>query len=794
MFRTKTKRAAGGTSVAQRKRKEIDEDEDEDDGADAVAAPAAVAVDDSADEVAAEDALLARMRERNKARRHARPTASTGGASSASTTSANAANGRSQIPTSIGGALSFEAEAESSTRASKRRIRPNLLVGGDQALPSDAADDDIDTGVAAGANAYSQAALAALRKQQNVLLSGERHEASKDGEDMDELEGATVVVTEEDDDVPMAIDDNDNNVNPAEEEPDEADAFIPLDSQRLQSRKKRNRVTFGVPAAAPRPSQATEEVVDDDSNDDDEEERRWEADVMRRGGLRSINRTDASSGGAGSASASASASSAGADKPLHAYPTHRRILTSTLPDVLAKLQRSLDTATVETGRTERELARIAAETALIQDRVGQQQTQLRVASDEFEYFQSIEDFVESLSFCLRAKEREIAANEREVVALRVTNIRSLRDKDTQQAQMITDALKAADVITEAGGANAGLQLFSTVVDSDRADTAAGVDSATSEKLARGFVDRTPAIPQPPAASGFDVFADAIDALSSLASVHARFEAWRTRFPDVYARCYCDLALETLYAPYVQAELLFWDPLSVAGAAAGPPWSFASHFDWVRVLQPQSSPTDDDNDDSRHRIVAALVRDAVLAKTLTATAQYFDPFSALHTQSLCVVLEEVGKRPLCAAVCAAMTSRVVAEAAAQFVAAAKLVPLVSLVDETSALAATFAAYELGRFNALLDNALTLFVALPRDAAADSAQTAGFRCVMQLLHQLLAYLSHCQRAQQTRLVARAVQTAAQLTASPFLQQRLASSSQERELQHLLALFAPFCTVQS
>ncbi|TYZ63002.1 hypothetical protein PybrP1_009808 [[Pythium] brassicae (nom. inval.)] len=792
MFRTK-KRAAGSSSVAQRKRKEIDEDEDKDGGAEPVTAAAAVAIDDdvadAADEAAAEDALLARMRERRNARRN-RPTASTTGASSTSAASAAIASatsgGRYQPPASTGGALSFEAEAKGSSRTSKSRIRPNLLAGEQQ--PADAADADADT----SANAYSHEALAALRKQQNVLLSGASERDAKDASGdaaMDELEGATVVAgEEEEEDEAMAIDDS--NAEPAtevaveEEEEEEADDFIPLHSQLLQSRKKRSRVTFGVHAAAPRPAQTTEEEVDED----DEEERRWEADIMRRGGLR------APSNGAPAAGFHAAASAAAGN--AHGYPTRRHVPTRSLADVLTKLQRSLDSARFETDRAERELARIEAETALIQESVSAQRAQLRVASDEFEYFQGVEDFVKGLSFCLRAKVREIDANEREVAALRVATIRSLRDADAQRAQAIAAALVAAGAITAAAGAS-GLQLFAASSDahglSRRSDaSSSGVDSATAEALARGFVDRTPAIPQPPPDSAFDVFADAIDDMNSLAHVHARFEAWRVRFPSVYARCYCALALETLYAPYVRAELLFWDPLSVGaapGAGAGPPWRLAS-FDWVRVLQARADT--DDADDSGP--VAALVRDVVLAKALSATTQYFDPFSALHTRSLCALLEEVGKRPTCAAVCAPMATRVATEAAAQFVAAAKLVPLVSLWELPSsgdgdgagsaaaAVAADFAAYELGRFHALLDNALAFFVALPRDAAMDSGQSAGFRCVMQLLHQLLAYLSHCQRTQQTRLVARAAQTAAQLTASPFLQQLLASSSQEHELQHM------------
>lgn len=769
MFRTKKKSsggAAGSGGGAQRKRKSADVAADDVDdtaaAAAAVSAGEAETVDGAED---ADDALLKRMRERNSARR--------------GRTSASASTSRShpRVSAAGGGALSFEAEGEASaSRSSKTRMQPNLL--------HDASDG---FAAAPSGGAYSLEALAELRKQQNVLLRGdvgvneEQEETSAQQVSvdvaMDEIDGATVVVEEEEVEIPVGDD-----------SPAEADEFIPLRSKLMQARKKRSRVTFGVHESAERPTQ-NPEIVEVEDDEEEDEGRQWEEDIMRRGGLR-----------AQSAAQSAS------DAPKHfaahktTYPTRRRVPSGTLAGVLTKLQRSLDAANFENDRAERELARIGAETQLIKESVATQREQLLASSEEFEYFQVVEDYVKGLSFCLREKIREIDANEREIAKLRVENVRSIRDADAKRAQDVANKLVAIGAIASADVH--GLRIFEA--DSDCTLPSMGnasVDSELAELLKCGFVDRTPAIrPSEQESDGaLDVFADAIDDMNSLEHVYGRFQEWRAKFPQVYASCYCDLALEKLYAPYVRAELLFWDPLSVCDTAgSSTSWGFGS-FRWRSVLlQHVKRPSGGDAgvDDGP---VAALVRDVVFGKTLSATSLYFDPFSSLHTRSICALLEEVEKHAGYADVSAQVLQRVVQEAATQFVAAAKLVPLVAIGEKLvggggdSSSAATisdFATYQLGRFNALLDNVLTFFVALPRDASADSGQSAGFRCIMQVLHQLLAYLSHCERAHKTLLVPQAALTVSQLTASPYLQQLLASSSQEQELQHVLALFAPFC----
>lgn len=762
---------------------------------------------DDADED--EDALLARMRDRN-AKRGKLKNAMTFSSKASNSVKKNAVDDAViHTQSSAFGSLSFADDevhkADSSTTSSKRqgrlKIRPNLL-------PSNVvAEDEEADGSSKPANSYTFEMLDALRKEQKVLL---RTAAGKDGKlesqtsasvaagdiDMAEMEGATIVLEEEEEQVEI-------EVQPAEED----EEFIPLHSKMMQSRKKRNRVTFGVHSSGPKLSKTTEvdEPTDsgDDENEDDDQNRKWEEELMRRGGHHVLpTDSDMSRGFSGSGGAASKKT----------YPTRRKVPNGSLSDVLTKLQRSFDAATFENDRAERELARIDAEVLLIEESVKKQRQELLTSSEEFEYFQVVEDYVKGLSFCLREKVREIDANEKEVATMRVANIRSIRDAEARHAREITNRLMETGAITYADVR--GLQIFDAEADAALPSVfSSGLNNEVAEKIKRGFVDRTPAIQQED--NALDVFADAVDDMNSIQHVYGRFQEWRSKFPEVYKNCYCDIALEKLYAPYVRAELLFWDPLSVAKPMeSGKAWGYES-FEWFQVLRQHISSSSQQQPSSAAIEMSgslsvddgptvAQIRDVVLAKALDATTSYFDPFSALHTRSICVLLEEMAKYDGYTQYCAQALTSLVTAVTTQFASESKLIPLIAVREKKQQLRGgtgseatiyDFAAYQFGRFNALLDNLLTFFVALPRDAAAGSSQTAGFRCVMQVLHHLLAFLSHCQRVQKMLLVLlmpQTMQTVKQLTSSPYLQQLLASSSQEQELKHVLALFAPFVAI--
>lgn len=811
MFRSRTKKVNGaGAGAGARKRTVVDEDADaavsngvaadQDKRADNAEDAPAVVGDRNDENESDDEALLARMRSRNAKRNKvtSASTVRTTSSSNSSSSQQHAAESSSHAAKG-GGTLSFDDAQPAGERSSRKRskIRPNLLASSEAlgAVTADSASDNTTSST----SSYSLEMLAALRKEQNVLPASaagvdteKAADAAPSAEDvtMAELDGATIVTNE-----PSSA-----GAQAEAEEGSGDDDFIPLNAKVLKSRKDRSRVTFGVESNAPplskthRVDEPVDNSGDDDDDDDASERQQWEDELMRRGGFSSRR----------SAATGATSSSASTTAALPTYPTRKRVPTASLDDVLAKLQRSFDAATFENDRASRELARLDAEQQLLAESTTAHVAQLKTASDEFEYFQVVEDYVKGLSFCLREKVKELDTIERDVTARCVAMIRSRCDADLQRAQDIATALVAANAIAAAAEAP-GLQIFHALDNRAFAGLFDGDDSssvrALTETLQRGFVDETPTI-ELDAASRIDVFADAVDDMNTLAHVCRRFHEWRTMFPAVYASCYCDLALETFYAPYVRAELLVWDPLSVA---TGSSWTLES-FAWFRVLRQHASASTDDGSSAADPAVVQ-VRDVVLSKARAAVAAYFDPFSSLHTRSVSLVVEQVGKHAGYTVACAPALERLAAAVVAQFVAAAKRVPLIAFSDDqqsqngdakktaSDATVLAFASFELSRFTALLDNVLTFFVALPRasgDAAADAIQTAGFRGVMQVLHQLLAYLRHCAHTHKTLLVPQAAQTAAQLTTSPYLQQFLASSSShEHELQRVLALLAPFCT---
>ncbi|KAF1335319.1 Gc-rich sequence dna-binding factor 2, partial [Globisporangium splendens] len=818
MFRSKTKKSSGAT----RKRKEVDADDEPQqhaaptassvDGAerdsDVATASAAVSANrqdnestttrfqqpdddaangnggslDNGEEAGGadgggkggEDAVLERMR--NRAKRGKSKHAMT--FSSTKTTKKKTLGSSSVAANTSLGSLSFEDDegdtASSHDRHKKIKIRPNLMTAA-PVLHEEQAE------VQETKNSYTCEMLDALRKEQNVLLRSalERDEQHANAPstgtmaaeamdiDMTDLDGATIVMEERD----VQVEDEEEEQKNGDEE-----EFIPLRSKMMQSRKKRNRVTFGVPSSGPKFSKTTEvdEPMDEIDGEDDEEEkdqsRQWEEELMRRGGhhtpVPDSEKTKTSS-----------------DKT---YPTRKKVPFGSLSDVLTKLQTSLDAASFENDRAERELARIDTEVSLIEETLEKQRQELLTSSEEFEYFQVVEDYVKGLSFCLREKIPEIEDNEKELAKMRVASIGRIRDSERRDARERIEELVAHGVIAHADVR--GLQIF----DVNSIDSQPDQKDAF-EKFQRGFTDTMPVIKQDDV---LDVFADAVDDMNSLQHVYGRFQEWRSKFPEVYKNCYCDVALEKLYAPYVRAELLFWDPLSASqlSKSNAKAWGFDS-FEWFQILRQHvrgASEASTDNDDGP---VVSMVRDVVLGKVLAAVTSYFDPCSSLHSHSIGALLEEISKYGYTQHCKHALTA-LVDEITAQFASESKQIPLVAIPESAAqhnqAIWYHFATYQLGRFNALLDNVLTFFVALPREAG--QSQVTAFRCVMQVLHQLLAYLTHCQRTNKTLLVSQAVQTVSQLTSSPYLQQLLSSSSQEQELQHVLKLFAPFVATSS
>ncbi|KAK1948518.1 GC-rich sequence DNA-binding factor 2 [Phytophthora citrophthora] len=650
---------------------------------------------------------------------------------SSKSSSARASVDDSHVATaSVNGLLSFD-DGENKTKQKRRKMRPNFVT-------SSSVDVEMEQDTV---NQYSAEMLASLRSEQSVLLSSIKEEIL--GEVEIEVDAGN------DEDVEKLV-------------TEEKEEFISLEGGS-KPRRGKNRVTFGTYSVGPEISKTTEvvEEISPEEDEEDEQNRRWEEELMRRGGHRVPQSEEKSSRSRNG-------------QPI--YPTRRQAACVSLGTVLAKLEKSLESTSFEDERASRELARLEAESALIETTLKQQQEELLVSSEEFEYFQDVEDFVKGLSFCLREKIPLIEEKERGIIDERAQRVKTI---------LLEEQHGIAEEVKHYLGS--GILQQTDVIGLDMTEGSTPINDAQHAarllKYRQHFVESYVADPRH---NDEDLFADAIDEINSLDRVYKRFQEWKAKFPEVYNNAYCELAQEKLFAPYVQAELLFWDPLRVAdvNTKLRKTWSF-DDFMWLQVLQQHvHQPGKGSAVDGP---ILYQVRDVVLEKVRIAVSRYFDPYSSLQARSLALVLEEISRHDYSAHVEEAVHT-VVISALQTFSNEAKRTVLVAIGKNTADSnddITVFARYLLERFNALQDNLLTLFVALPAGATA----AAGFRCLLQVLHQLLAYVRHCHETQKTQLVAAATQVVRQLSGSSYLLQILSESSQERELKHMMALFAPF-----
>ncbi|KAF1793549.1 Pre-mRNA-splicing factor Ntr2 [Phytophthora cactorum] len=620
------------------------------------------------------------------------------------------------VHTETSGLLSFD-DGERQTTQKKRKMRPNLV-----------ASSTVDVEMEETTSQYSSKMLASLRSEQSVLLPTKREETLEDVE-MLEVEAGNDEVVE--------------RIILEEEEQEE---------EGKKTRRSKNRVTFGEHSDGPGISKTTEVVEELSAEDeDDEQNRRWEEELMRRGGHR-VPPTSESKG---------SRSRDG----LPTYPTRRKVPCVSLGSVLGKLEKSLESTTFEDERASRELARLEAETALIETTLTQQQEELLVSSEEFEYFQEIEDFVKGLSFCLREKVPVIQAKEKNIIDERVQRVNATQEEEKRAVEEERrfwldhlDLLSNREAVSSSNDTHAARVL----------------------KYQQHFTESYVADPQQP---DEDLFADAIDEINSLERVYGRFQEWKAKFPDVYKNTYCELAQEKLFAPYVQAELLYWDPLAVADAKTR--LKSLDDFAWFRVLRQHVRQSG--NNGAVDGPLLYQIRDVLLENVRVAVSSYFDPYSSLQARSLSQVLEDINRHGYYTHVEEKLET-VMNTALESFSSEAKRTVLVALnqhTAESNGDVSVFARYLVERFNTLQDNLLTLFVALPKGTIA----AAGFRCLLQVLYQLLAYVRYCQETQKLQLVATATQVVRQLSGSSYLLQILSEPSQERELKHMMELFTPF-----
>lgn len=644
------------------------------------------------------------------------------------------------------GLLSFEDEESgrrsTKTKTQRSKIKPNLL-------PRFGNEEDEQQQVKP-ANLYSVEMLESLRKEQKVLIKN----AFKSEEIEDNFTDADIEMEDAD----ATLKRVDEEMEAKEEE------HIPLQSKMMQDRKKKNRVTFGFQSNEFNMAKSTE-VEEPSEDEEDEQSRQWEEELMRRGGHHVPPVETKRS------------------QEAQVYPSRKRMNCISLQDVMDKFRKTLDGTTVEQERAQREVARIDAEASLLEQKLQQQKQELLKRSEEFEYFQVIDDYVKGLSFCLREKILVIEAKEQELVRERSTSSRRVCEQE--DADMYDEIRAITARFNLVPDDFTGLNLSKYANESSQVARDEQYELSRAAKFRNGYRDMRKTFAQE---EHLDIFADAIDDMNSLGHVYGRFQEWKGKFPEIYKSSYCDLVLGSLYAPYVRAELLSWDPLSISSSQnLGQSWGLET-FAWFVTLRQHIPQSAFSAADSSENHVAVLIRNVVLEKVRTAVSGYFDPCSALHTHSLVLLVEELVRHDFLHH-CEAALKEVIDEVLARFSSQSKSIPLLAVDASFSRghdQALAFARYHLGQFSALQENLLTLFVATPRKGPL---QGACFRVVMQVLHQLLAYLALCQKRNKMLMVAEATSTIRQLTSSAHLQAVLSLPKHQQEFQRLMALFAPF-----
>jgi hypothetical protein len=767
MFRTKTKKKTG---AATRKRKDLDDGDENDEQilGDQKAEPMEVdegeapnekdladvendplGVGDGGEED--EDAMLARMRNRIQKNQ------SKAGSAMIFSSKANGAKKNTRMRVHVeddenqdadmsattsaataGGCLSFEEEvAKPSKKGSKKmRIRPNLSA----AQPNEDGDEE-DASTAA---MYSQDMLASLLREQKVLLrrappSSEVHEIA--GDAMEVEEGSI-----------YAGEDEETKGESADEE------FIPLNAKMMQAKKNKKRVTFGVQHEEyypPKTAEVEEPVATSDVEDDEGvQSKRWEEELMRRGGGHHMP---------------TSQSQATRYDLKATYPTRKNVPCASLGEVMRSIQRKIDAGSIERDRVARELARLDAESELIQKKLQQQRDELLVSSEQYEYFQVVEDFVKGLSFCLREKLPSIDTAEQ------------TRTRQWTASRATLKEQREADIRDEIGlclgrSAIQDRQFVNLPSDVGNAD---GPDAGADARLAR-LKKRYEDVFEPESAA-WDVFADAVDDIKSIDRVYGRFQEWKNKFPDIYKDSYANLALSKLYAPYIRVELINWDPLAVSmggiGVSGFP--CRVSEMAWFKVLVQHQSLQRPQIDEP----VSSLLRDIVINRVVDGTKTRFDAFSPVHTQSIVDLIEDLIQLNAVPHVEHGL-DEIVGNVVASLTSEAKHLPLLA-VDEQEAMndrTRFFAAFLVGEFCGLLENALTLFVALPNGHLHER----GFNAVMQILHHLLAYVTRCRHLHKTATQPQIQRTVQQLSSSSFMQSLLSRSTREQlEFQRIVQL---------
>jgi GC-rich sequence DNA-binding factor len=517
------------------------------------------------------------------------------------------------------GKMSFEKDDDhSNTMTTKiRKIRPNLMK--ENHIEQEKLQEEN-----AQQNSYSVEMLESLRKEQKALLRPLVEQEQVPEEDIEmigieEDKGPQQQNVDESMNAEMEIEQEEKK----EEDVVEEEEFIPLHSKMMKNRKRRNCVTFGIKEThMPDLSQPVEDIALSDLDDDEEQEhsRRWEEELMRRGGH---------------ATHPKQASFSRKSDDQITYPTKRSVPCAPLSEITMKLQKQLEQSAFENDRASRDLARLDSEATLLEQNLVKQREELLISSEQFEYFQEMEDYVKGLSFCLREKLVLIQQREKDILDQRSQAFKKLcdlEDKDTidhVQTLVATGDL-SLDHIT------ADSKLLASIKDQSLNHTISQDDTERIVKFQGSPEDFSKAVVKALSMvrsdSEIDFFEDAVEEMNSLEHVYGKFQEWKHKFPQVYTEVYCDLALPKLYAPFVKAELLQWEPLLIDSS-----WTLQKMVFFRTLTQHLNVP---EASEAISNVITSIFKDVVISRIEKSLVEYFDPFTRVYTSSFIILLKEL----------------------------------------------------------------------------------------------------------------------------------------------------------
>ena len=64
-----------------------------------------------------------------------------------------------------------------------------------------------------------------------------------------------------------------------------------------------------------------------------------------------------------------------------------------------------------------------------------------------------------------------------------------------------------------------------------------------------------------------LFSDALEEFCEIPAIRQRFEAWLTQYPEDYQKAFVNMTIPTVIAPFVQRDMLRWNPLVSGGSGA-----------------------------------------------------------------------------------------------------------------------------------------------------------------------------------------------------------------------------------